>query len=545
MATCGEVLVKLLEGYGVDHVFGIPGVHTVELYRGLAGSSIRHITPRHEQGAGFMADGYARTRGKPGVCFIITGPGMTNITTAMGQAYADSIPMLVISSVQSRDQLGGGRGKLHELPNQAALVSGVAAFSHTLMSAADLPQVLARAFAVFDSARPRPVHIEIPLDVLVEPADFLLPGRPVRGSRAGAAPQAVAQMAERLASARRPLILAGGGALAAGAALARLAEHLQAPVALTINAKGLLPASHPLQIGSTQSLPATRALVAEADVVLAIGTELAETDYDVTFKGGFEILGRLLRIDIDPDQTVRNYLPELALVADAELAAEALLGALQAQPQPAHESTWGMARVANLRKVLAADWDQPTLSQTRLLSAILERLPNAILVGDSTQPVYTGNLTLDMEQPRRWFNASTGYGTLGYALPAAMGAWLGSAEQAVERAPAVCLIGDGGLQFTLPELASAVEAQVPLIVLLWNNQGYEEIKKYMVNRAIEPVGVDIHTPDFIGVARALGAAAENVADIAQLQAALGQAVERKGPTLIQVDQNQWQAAVLG
>lgn len=545
MATCGEVLVKLLEGYGVDHVFGIPGVHTVELYRGLAGSSIRHITPRHEQGAGFMADGYARTRGKPGVCFIITGPGMTNITTAMSQAYADSIPMLVISSVQSRDQLGGGRGKLHELPNQAALVSGVAAFSHTLMSAADLPQVLARAFAVFDSARPRPVHIEIPLDVLVEPADFLLPGRPVRGSRAGAAPQAVTQMAERLAGAKRPLILAEGGALAAGAALARLAEHLHAPVALTINAKGLLPANHPLQIGSTQSLPATRALVAEADVVLAIGTELAETDYDVTFKGGFEIPGSLLRIDIDPDQTVRNYLPELALVADAELAAEALLGALQTQPQPVRESTWGVARVANLRQALAAGWDQPTLSQTRLLSAILERLPNAILVGDSTQPVYTGNLTLDMDQPRRWFNASTGYGTLGYALPAAMGAWLGSAEQIGQRVPAVCLIGDGGMQFTLPELASAVEAQVPLIVLLWNNQGYEEIKKYMVNRAIEPVGVDIHTPDFIGVARALGAAAENVADVAQLQAALGQAVERKGPTLIQVDQNQWQETVQG
>ena len=545
MATCGEVLVNLLEGYGVDHVFGIPGVHTVELYRGLAGSSIRHITPRHEQGAGFMADGYARTRGKPGVCFIITGPGMTNITTAMGQAYADSIPMLVISSVQSRDQLGGGRGKLHELPNQAALVSGVAAFSHTLMTAADLPQVLARAFAVFESARPRPVHIEIPLDVLVEPADFLLPGRPVRGSRAGAAPQAVAQMAERLAGAKRPLILAGGGALAAGAALARLAEHLQAPVALTINAKGLLPASHPLQIGSTQSLPATRELVAEADVVLAIGTELAETDYDVTFKGGFEIPGSLLRIDIDPDQTVRNYLPELALVADAELAAEALLAALQAQPQPVRESTWGVARVSNLRQTLAAGWDQPTLSQTRLLSAILERLPNAVLVGDSTQPVYTGNLTLDMDQPRRWFNASTGYGTLGYALPAAMGAWLGSAEQIGQRAPAVCLIGDGGLQFTLPELASAVEAQVPLIVLLWNNQGYEEIKKYMVNRAIEPVGVDIHTPDFIGVARALGAAAEHVTDVKQLQAALGQAVERKGPTLIQVDQNQWQETVAG
>ncbi|WDY58996.1 5-guanidino-2-oxopentanoate decarboxylase [Pseudomonas sp. PSKL.D1] len=545
MATCGEVLVKLLEGYGVDHVFGIPGVHTVELYRGLAGSSIRHITPRHEQGAGFMADGYARTRGKPGVCFIITGPGMTNITTAMGQAYADSIPMLVISSVQSRDQLGGGRGKLHELPNQSALVAGVAAFSQTLMSADDLPQALARAFAVFDGARPRPVHIEIPLDVLVEPADHLLPGRPVRSSRAGAAPQAVAAMAERLAKARKPLILAGGGALAAGKALARLAEHLQAPVALTINAKGLLPASHPLQIGSTQSMVATRALVAEADVVLAIGTELAETDYDVTFKGGFEIRGSLLRIDIDPDQAVRNYLPELALVADAELAAEALCEALQALPQPARDAEWGVARAQRLRETLATAWDQPTLSQTRLLTSILQRLPNAVLVGDSTQPVYTGNLTLDLDHPRRWFNASTGYGTLGYALPAAMGAWLGSAERPAERSPAVCLIGDGGLQFTLPELASAVEAQVPLIVLLWNNQGYEEIKKYMVNRAIEPVGVDIHTPDFIGVARALGAEAEDVADVEQLQAALGRAVDRNGPTLIQVDQNRWQASVCG
>ncbi|WP_145188044.1 5-guanidino-2-oxopentanoate decarboxylase [Pseudomonas sp. URMO17WK12:I11] len=541
MATCGEVLVKLLEGYGVDHVFGIPGVHTVELYRGLADSSIRHITPRHEQGAGFMADGYARTRGKPGVCFIITGPGMTNITTAMGQAYADSIPMLVISSVQSRDQLGGGRGKLHELPNQAALVAGVAAFSQTLMSADDLPQLLARAFAVFDGARPRPVHLEIPLDVLVEPADHLLPGRPVRSSRAGAAPDAIAGMAERLATARRPLILAGGGALGAAAALTQLAEHLQAPVALTINGKGLLPAGHPLLIGSTQSLAATRELVEEADLVLAIGTELAETDYDVTFKGGFKIPGSLLRIDIDPDQTVRNYLPQLALVADARLGTEALLEALGKRAQPRHQAGWGSARVQRLRATLAASWDPQMLSQTRLLQALLQRLPNAVLVGDSTQPVYTGNLTLDMPAPRRWFNASTGYGTLGYALPAAMGAWLGSAERASERVPCVCLIGDGGLQFTLPELASAVEAQVPLIVLLWNNQGYEEIKRYMVNRAITPIGVDIHTPDFIGVARALGAAAQAVADVAQLQAALGQALERHGPTLIQIDQQQWYA----
>ncbi|MGN8345668.1 5-guanidino-2-oxopentanoate decarboxylase [Pseudomonas sp. SMV71] len=543
MATCGEVLVKLLEGYGVEQVFGIPGVHTVELYRGLARSSIRHVTPRHEQGAGFMADGYARVSGKPGVCFIITGPGMTNITTAMGQAYADSIPMLVISSVQSRSQLGGGRGKLHELPNQGALVGGVAAFSHTLMSAAELPGVLARAFALFQAGRARPVHIEIPLDVLVEDADALLASTPVTVNRAGAAPDAAAQMASLLATARRPLFLAGGGAIDAASELTELAERLGAPVALTINAKGLLPSRHPLLIGSTQSLVATRALVAEADVVLAIGTELAETDYDVTFAGGFEIPGALLRIDIDPDQTVRNYPPHLALVSDARTAAQALLAELTRQPLAERPSDWGPARAARLRAELERSWDEPTRAQRLFLDTVLQTLPEAVFVGDSTQPVYSGNLTFNPEQPRRWFNSSTGYGTLGYALPAAIGAWLGGKDPGHGRPPVVCLIGDGGLQFTLPELASAVEACTPVIVLLWNNQGYEEIKKYMVNRAIEPVGVDIHTPDFIGVAKALGCAAETVDDVEHLRAALHAANDRQGPTLIEIDQARWMAEV--
>lgn len=539
MATCGEVLVKLLEGYGVEQVFGIPGVHTVELYRGLARSSIRHVTPRHEQGAGFMADGYARTSGKPGVCFIITGPGMTNITTAMGQAYADSIPMLVISSVQSRSQLGGGRGKLHELPNQSAMIAGVAAFSHTLMSAADLPAVLARAFALFQAGRPRPVHIEIPLDVLVENADALLGSKPISVARAGAAPSAIKQMTQLLACAKRPLILAGGGAIDAAPALTRLAETLGAPVALTINAKGMLPAAHPLLIGSTQTLVATRALVAEADVVLAIGTELAETDYDVTFAGGFEIPGALLRIDIDPDQTVRNYTPHVALVADAQIATEALLAELDSKELPLRNTDWGSQRVARLWAELAPSWDAATRAQTLFLSTILETLPGAIMVGDSTQPVYSGNLTLNLDHPRRWFNSSTGYGTLGYALPAAIGAWLGRGDGQ----PVVCLIGDGGLQFSLPELASAVEARTPIIVLLWNNQGYEEIKKYMVNRAIEPVGVDIYTPDFVGVAKALGCAAERIEGIEPLRNALLAASDRQGPTLIEIDQELWMKEV--
>ncbi len=187
MKTLGVYLTELLAAYGVDTVFGIPGVHTVELYRGLADSPIRHITARHEQSLGFMADGYARVSGKPGVCLVISGPGLTNTLTAMGQAYADSVPMLVISGVNALGKQGSGNGYLHELPDQQALASQVCAFSHSLTRAEELPQVVARAFAVFDGARPRPVHIEIPLDLMSAPADHLpLPAQPPRLRRAAA-----------------------------------------------------------------------------------------------------------------------------------------------------------------------------------------------------------------------------------------------------------------------------------------------------------------------------------------------------------------------
>ncbi|TIT28697.1 MAG: hypothetical protein E5W86_05175, partial [Mesorhizobium sp.] len=174
MTTIGEALITLLEAHGVDTVFGIPGVHTVELYRGLARSRIRHVTPRHEQGAGFMADGYARASGRPGVAFVITGPGLTNTITAMGQARADSVPMLVISGVNATDTLGKGLGFLHELPDQRGMMEKVALFSHRITEAEELPGVLARAFALFSSSRPGPVHIEIPTNVMVKPGNGIV-----------------------------------------------------------------------------------------------------------------------------------------------------------------------------------------------------------------------------------------------------------------------------------------------------------------------------------------------------------------------------------
>ena len=526
MITCGEVLVRILENYGVDTVFGIPGVHTVELYRGLPETGIRHITPRHEQGAGFMADGYARATGRPGTCLIITGPGMTNILTAMGQALADSIPMLVISSVNRTHQLGLGEGRLHELPNQRNLVSGVSVFSHTLLRADELPQVLARAFAVFSSQRPGPVHIEIPLDVITAPADHLdqraypLPAPP------GPAPASVQSAVALLSHAKRPLIAIGGGAVEASREVIELAETLGAPVVNTVNAKGVIPYSHPLAVGGSGSCPAVRQEFLAADVVLAVGTEFSETDYDFFFDGAVVLKGKLIRIDIDPAQLSRNIRPDLPILADARLTLGALAKGLEGHAAGTEEAR---IRASDLRRELINQRDQ---KYQAFFAALREALPEALIAGDSTQPTYYAWLNYETEQARRYFHSASGFGTLGYAIPAAIGAKLGRPDL-----PVISLIGDGASQFTVGELASAVEAAVPVIFLIWNNSGYGEIKRFMVEGDIPQIGVDIYTPDFVAIGSAFGCAVDRAGDLESLKQQLRDAAERQGPTLIEITQS--------
>lgn len=528
MLTCGELLVQLLEDLGVNTVFGIPGVHTVELYRGLPATGIKHITPRHEQGAGFMADGYARVSGKPGVCFIITGPGMTNIMTAMGQAYADSVPMLVISSVNKTEQLGMAGGRLHELPSQRNVTSGVTAFSHTLMNPDELPAVLSRAFAIFSSARPRPVHIEIPIDVITAPADHVSRKLGALPSRPAPCPDAIVRVVQLLKAAQRPLVLLGGGACDAGAEAVALVEALDAPAACTINAKGVLPKGHPLSLGSNQSLVPVRDLVLQSDVVLAIGTELGETDYDVVFDGNFRIDSTLIRIDIDAEQLNSNFPADVAILSDAGMAMRALVAGLGKRNAHSPQSP-GTKRASETRARLEAQWPASWQGQRRVLEVLQDTLPEAIIAGDSTQPVYSGNHLFEANRHRSWFNSSTGYGTLGYGLPAAIGAKL-----AAPKRPVVALIGDGGIQFTLPELASAVEANASVIVLLWNNRGYGEIKRYMQNRDIPIIGVDIYTPDFLWLAKGFGCHSARACSFEHLRELLQTAAGAERPTVIEV-----------
>ncbi len=521
--TCGENLVEMLDAYGIEVVFGIPGVHTVELYRGLPGTRLRHITPRHEQGAGFMADGYARASGKPAACFIISGPGMTNILTAMAQAYSDSIPMLVISSVNNSHELALGQGRLHELPSQRQLVSGVSVFSHTVARPDELEEVLARAFAVFESARPGPVHIELPLDVITAPASTARSAIAHTRYRPAPAPDAIDAAARALDAAAAPMVVLGGGCQDAAEAVGRLVEVLDAPALMTVNAKGVLPPDHPLSLGSRMPHAPVMAALRAADVVLAIGTELGETD-TLLFDDQLRLDGDLIRIDLDPEQLTRNVLPSIAICADAGLAMSALTQALETRSKRD-----GAARAAALRE--AADKEVlPVYRQHgRFLELVAEVLPGVIMVGDSTQPVYGGNQCFDAQAPRRYFNSSTGYGTLGYGLPAALGAKL-----AQPGAPVVCLIGDGGLQFTINELATAAELGLALPILVWNNRGYGEIKQYMLARDIPTIGVDIYTPDFITIAGGYGCAATTVSTRDEFVEALRVAAAADGPQLIDI-----------
>ncbi len=476
MKTVGERLVEGLAARGVEVIFGIPGVHTVEMYRGLSGSPVRHVTARHEQGCAFMADGYARASGKPGVALVITGPGLTNALTAMGQAREDSVPILVISGVNRRGSLGRGMGYLHELPDQAAMVRPLCP-SRQIGSAEEVGVVLDWAFATMATGRPGPVHIEVPTDVMPLPCAALpppapLPARPVASSAE------VAQAAALLDRAARVVILAGGGARGHGAALAALAARLDAPVVQTVNARGMMH-GHPLAVPASPSLDATRAMIAGADQVLALGTEFGPTDYDMYMRGGFPDTSAMIRVDLCADQLARH---PVALPVRAE--AGAFIAALTAAV--AAKTGDGAARAAAARQAARTELsalDMLMPPRLAMVEAVRAAVPGALIVGDSTQPVYAANLYYDHDRPGGWFNAATGFGALGYGPGAAVGAAL-----ACPGVPVVCLIGDGGLQFSPGELRTAVDERLPVTFLVWNNAAFNEIADAMRGANTEVIG---------------------------------------------------------
>lgn len=530
--SCGEAIAGLLEAYGVEIVFGIPGVHTLELYKGLAGSAIRHVLPRHEQGAGYMADGYARASGRPGVCFVISGPGVTNISTPLGQAWSDSVPMLVISSVNETEHLGHGRGRLHEITDQRAVTAPLVADSALALDPAEIPPFLHNAFSSSVSSRPRPWHLSVPLDILAAAAT----GDWEAGAMApapNADPPLVDTARKWLAAAERPVILLGGGALGVERqSLIALAESLGAAVVTTTAAKGIFPESHALSLGGTLSLAPTRQLVSKADTVLILGSELAETDWwDATPDFG----GRTIRVDIVERQCSVNHEPDLAIWSDAA-AFLAMLGEVD-NPRPGDRQIQAVARA---RQQIAAGWDTLARKHIAVLEAVRSVLPaDAFVATDMTQIAYTGNCVFAVDKPRCWLHP-VGFGTLGYALPAAIGAKLARPDR-----PGIAIAGDFGFQFTLPEIAVAVELELSLPIVLWNNSGLGQIAQDMAALGIPRIGVDARNPDFLALAGAYGMQAVGADSLEALRGALSDALAIAGPTLIEVREDMPDLECLG
>jgi acetolactate synthase-1/2/3 large subunit len=329
--------------------------------------------------------------------------------------------------------------------------------------------------------------------------------------------------------ARNPIMILGGGAVSGAAEARALAERLDIPVINTINAKGILMPAHPLHAGENLAFAPLREALRRADIVLAVGTEFGETEmYPEPAK--IEIDGKLIRIDIDPHQLIRPMAAHLPIQSDAKTALAALLAAAEQGGSPRGEATSsGPERATALRDATRALWWPEIATHSRILEVVSRILRDPIIAGDSTEIIYAGNQFYRPRLPRSWFNSSTGYGTLGYGLPAGIGAQLAAPHR-----PVVVLIGDGGLQFTIGEMASAVEARTPIILLLWNNQGYGEIKTYMIQRQIPTLGVDIYTPDFLTIARGFGWVADSATSLDHLAALLTAASGRPGPSLIEL-----------
>ena len=516
--TCGEAIVALLEQYDVEVVFGIPGVHTLELYRGLVGSRIRHVLPRHEQGAGFMADGYARASGKPGVCFLITGPGVTNAATPIGQAYSDSVPMLVISSVNEMHHLGRGRGELHELPDQQKLMSACTAFSARVEKPEDFPGVLAKAFDVFNSARPRPVHIEVPIDIFAQKVDEDWSPQPA-APKPEADPARITEAAKLLSGAEKPLIIVGGGAIGGEAAVRMLAEKLAAPVATSVAGSGILPCSHPLSLGPTLVSTATHGLIADAEVVLVAGSELASTD---TWGNEFTFNGKLIRIDIDGGQFTNGPKADVELHGDASTILEMLSDQVEAGADDARRKTVD-AQVAAALTAYDESLDAAERLRRKVFETAVKALPEEALVAcDMTQIGYTGHAVFRPETSGRMLFPQ-GYGTLGYGLPAGIGAKLGAAEK-----PVVVFAGDGGVLYTIQEMATAAEEKLPVILILWNNQSLKQIREGFIELGIEPIAVDPQVPDFQMLAKGFGWNCRQITALDELEAAVREAHESGG-----------------
>ena len=516
----GAQISHMLKDRGVDVIFGIPGVHNQEMYRGIEEAGITHVLARHEQGAGFMADGYARATGRPGVAYVISGPGLCNIMTPMGQAYSDSVPMLVISSCL--DETEATRGQLHQMKNQEGAAATVCDWSVTARTAEAAYALIDRAMVEFQSSRKRPKHISAPIRLLEANAPSHK-SNIEHGVMAPGAPDIEGEILPSLQNSRRPLFIFGGGSLDAMMFCRHVLTQLGAACFTTYAGRGVVGADYALDFGSSLARASSEDVISQADVVVAVGTELAEVDL---WRSSLGHPGQLVRVDVDPEAFSDRHDADICVQADAFGFMMALSESLDN-----HEaaSDWSLEEVAAQRHKWRAEIDAERPGIIPVADALKLALPaDTMIFSDMTQFAYAAKEVYPMDRPGHWHHPY-GFGTLGYALPAAIGGKIGVGDQ-----PVVAILGDYGFQYTVQELAVAVELGQNLPIIIWDNGKLGEIEDSMVRAQIAPNAVIQRNPDFLKLAEAYGAAAAQPKTLEELKPILDAAFVADRPTVIRV-----------
>nr|WP_276209729.1 thiamine pyrophosphate-binding protein [Amycolatopsis vastitatis] len=523
MAVSGaRELVDALEALGTEIVFGLPGVHNLPLWEALGETRIKLVGVRHEQTAGYAADGYARATGKLGVALVTTGPGAANTLGAVGEAMASAAPVLVIATdiPSTLRRPGVVRGVLHETSDQQAMFAPVTKGGFTVRAADQVGTTLHRAARLALLPQSGPVYLGVPTDYLRESVPHRRPPAPHRKPDVDVPDLARAEA--MLSDARNPLIWAGGGALRSGAgdAIGALAEKLAAPVITTFAARGLLPLDHPCLAPNPVHTPEVGELWDEADVVLAIGTDF---DGLMTQNWRMPKPPQLIAVNVDADDAAKNYQPDLTLVGDARSIVERLL---PKQRPGLDDITLRLAGIG--RRVRQRIRDEEPQAYD-FLSTLDEVLPtDAVLVSDMCVAGYWVGGFHRVRAPRK-LAYPMGWGTLGYGFPASLGA------AAAGTGRAICITGDGGFLYGCGDLATLAQEQLPVTVVLVDDGGYGMLRYDQDREGLPHRGVDWDSPDFVGLARSFGVHADRVSGFGRaFRRLLGEFVESDEPNVLVV-----------
>lgn len=547
----GEIIAKYLENEGVEYLVGIPGHGSTNLLDAFNDSDVEVIQPRHEQGAAHLADGYARASGDPIAVFTSIGPGATNTVTGVATAYVDSIPMVVFTGAPQTHEYG--QGILQEIERQKpgdfpSVMEPVTKQSFEVSDVEMLPRILRRAFQIATSGRPGPVHIDVPMDVQGAVAEVELPEPTAHRphSRPGGDPDTVAEAADLLAEAERPVIVPGGGAMLAEAwdEVRDLAEHLKAPVSPTFQAKGIVPEDHDLYVGFAGWIGSTagNALASSADVILAVGCRFSDL-HTSSFTDGvsFEIPPtKLVHVDIDPEEIGKNYPVEVGIQGDAKVVTRQIADAVADRIDERGTETEYYREIQDRweewrTRVDDRRTDEVPMSISRALASLREALPReGMIVSSAGQPQETTNPEVPVYEPRTNISCG-GFSTMGFGVSAAIGAKLARPDR-----PVVDIEGDGSFLMCNQEVACAVEHDVDVNYLILNNHGWKSIRnlqvdKYGPDRVLNTEFNEETDVDYMAMAESYNIGyAERVIKPETLVGTLEEALAHDGPAIVEV-----------